>query len=554
VAPWDPTALPAEVRPDLHRWLNQVVGHLNETCGWNPARTIPVCWAQHPHLVVLLAALAAQRQDAFADVRPEPAATWTFLTLPMFYRDLSADELETSCRRAGQLDRAASGRRPLRCLNARCVRVVARLVLLDTVQRQLLAALRVRVGGLAGGPPPNTKGLGAGCGQPRQEVRARHRLPPGGGGPAAGRLLLAGLDRLGWLLCRPGRVALLAWSHPVRAGVPASADRGLPRLGHRRQVDPAPGVLVGTGIVRPPLCGVLLADARTRRDRCDHGQALPRSAAARELGPGVLEQTAGLLEDPGLVQAAGVAPQHLALALRGGELLQPAEVFGGDADGFGAEYDGGAAAVPGQRGVARCVLVRVQHRDRVFHGAALGQVHGAGGTALHSVGLQVGPGDLPGHHIAWAQHHPAGAAGQVRPGQRHDLTVQADPDDLVRAGSNLLENALRHGRVPITLTARPRPAAGTGDGDGEMVDIAVRDHAAAAAGAGMALVGAARTPAERQTSSRRCGPAPQRVEATRAVLGCHLPTCAHRWQVSRATRTTTTASHKNFSAAADQYR
>jgi len=47
-------------------------------------------------------ALAAQRQDAFADVRPEPAATWTFLTLPMFYRDLSADELETSCRRAGQ--------------------------------------------------------------------------------------------------------------------------------------------------------------------------------------------------------------------------------------------------------------------------------------------------------------------------------------------------------------------------------------------------------------------------------------------------------------------
>ena len=102
VAPWDPTALPVEVRPGLHRWLNQVVGHLNETYGWNPARTIPVCWAHHPHLIVLLAALAAQRQDAFADVRPEPAATWTFLTLPMFYRDLAADELETSCRRAGQ--------------------------------------------------------------------------------------------------------------------------------------------------------------------------------------------------------------------------------------------------------------------------------------------------------------------------------------------------------------------------------------------------------------------------------------------------------------------
>jgi hypothetical protein len=31
VAPWDPTALPAEALPDLHRWLSQVVGHLNET-------------------------------------------------------------------------------------------------------------------------------------------------------------------------------------------------------------------------------------------------------------------------------------------------------------------------------------------------------------------------------------------------------------------------------------------------------------------------------------------------------------------------------------------
>ncbi len=102
VAPWDPTALPAEVRPDLHRWLNQVVGHLNETYGWNPARTIPACWAQHPHLVALLAALAAQRQQAFADTRPDPAGTWTFVTLPMFYRDLDASELEISCRCRGQ--------------------------------------------------------------------------------------------------------------------------------------------------------------------------------------------------------------------------------------------------------------------------------------------------------------------------------------------------------------------------------------------------------------------------------------------------------------------
>ena len=43
LAPWDPGALPAEALPDLYRWLNQVVGHLNETYGWNPARTIPTC-------------------------------------------------------------------------------------------------------------------------------------------------------------------------------------------------------------------------------------------------------------------------------------------------------------------------------------------------------------------------------------------------------------------------------------------------------------------------------------------------------------------------------
>jgi len=46
--------------------------------------------------------LSAARRDAFADSSPTLATTWTFVTLPMFYRDLDADELETSCRRAGQ--------------------------------------------------------------------------------------------------------------------------------------------------------------------------------------------------------------------------------------------------------------------------------------------------------------------------------------------------------------------------------------------------------------------------------------------------------------------
>jgi len=93
----------------------------------------------------------------------------------------------------------------------------------------------------------------------------------------------------------------------------------------------------------------------------------------------------------------------------------------GVADRFGAEYDGGAAAVSAERDAARCVLVRVQHRDRVLHRPALGQVHGAGGAALYPVSLRVGPG-------ARTQHHPAYPAGHVRPGQRH-IPVDIDALD-----------------------------------------------------------------------------------------------------------------------------
>jgi len=61
-----------------------------------------VCWDHHPHLVALLATLAAVRREAFADPQPQQAADWTYITLAMFYRDLDADTLATSCRRAGQ--------------------------------------------------------------------------------------------------------------------------------------------------------------------------------------------------------------------------------------------------------------------------------------------------------------------------------------------------------------------------------------------------------------------------------------------------------------------
>ncbi|MGW1682532.1 sensor histidine kinase [Saccharopolyspora sp. NPDC002376] len=50
-----------------------------------------------------------------------------------------------------------------------------------------------------------------------------------------------------------------------------------------------------------------------------------------------------------------------------------------------------------------------------------------------------------------------------------DLTIRANPDDLRRAVSNLLDNAVQHGSDPITVRAQDRHE------DGNVV-IEVRDH------------------------------------------------------------------------------
>jgi signal transduction histidine kinase len=50
------------------------------------------------------------------------------------------------------------------------------------------------------------------------------------------------------------------------------------------------------------------------------------------------------------------------------------------------------------------------------------------------------------------------------------LVVQVNTDDLDRAVSNLIDNALQHGEGPVTVTARP------GDTDKQPVTIEVRDH------------------------------------------------------------------------------
>jgi signal transduction histidine kinase len=52
-----------------------------------------------------------------------------------------------------------------------------------------------------------------------------------------------------------------------------------------------------------------------------------------------------------------------------------------------------------------------------------------------------------------------------------DLTACVDADDLTRAVTNLLDNALRHGTVPVTLTAHPGHATGE-----HRVHIEVRDR------------------------------------------------------------------------------
>ncbi len=97
-APFDPAGLPEDTRPDLHRWLRQVVNHLNWAYGRDPAHTIAPCWDRHPYLVSMLTVLAAARLEAFAATSATPATTWTLVTLPAFYRELAADDLARRCR------------------------------------------------------------------------------------------------------------------------------------------------------------------------------------------------------------------------------------------------------------------------------------------------------------------------------------------------------------------------------------------------------------------------------------------------------------------------
>jgi hypothetical protein len=63
--PWEPaTCRTPQQRQQLWCWLDAVVDWLVTEYVWDVRAMIPVCWAQHPHLVYEIAVLADQRRRA----------------------------------------------------------------------------------------------------------------------------------------------------------------------------------------------------------------------------------------------------------------------------------------------------------------------------------------------------------------------------------------------------------------------------------------------------------------------------------------------------------
>jgi hypothetical protein len=82
--PWDPASCPPELRSLIYRWLDEVVGWINQEHTWRVDRNIPICWLEHPHIVHELATVACLRWEAEHAVTAAVLEEWHRYTLPMF--------------------------------------------------------------------------------------------------------------------------------------------------------------------------------------------------------------------------------------------------------------------------------------------------------------------------------------------------------------------------------------------------------------------------------------------------------------------------------------
>jgi hypothetical protein len=109
--PWAPaTCKDADLRAALWNWCDKVVEWINHEYAWRPAKVIPPCWPQHPHIAHELPALAISRLAADESTGPELLEEWHRHTLPTFF-DRMLDRLgESGCRTGKHVDWPAGSR------------------------------------------------------------------------------------------------------------------------------------------------------------------------------------------------------------------------------------------------------------------------------------------------------------------------------------------------------------------------------------------------------------------------------------------------------------
>lgn len=72
------------LRKHVWTWLGEVTLWINAEYTWRVDRMIPLCWAQHPHIIHELATVSCLRYDAMHAVTADALEEWHRYTLPMF--------------------------------------------------------------------------------------------------------------------------------------------------------------------------------------------------------------------------------------------------------------------------------------------------------------------------------------------------------------------------------------------------------------------------------------------------------------------------------------